>query len=91
MGTKVARSYAINALGQFENLYVYRYHKKCLVHFGYIDDIFMLWTHTREDLIEFIDHLNTVCPRTECHFIRNKITGSNPCQTLLLNHAQVKV
>ena len=64
MGTKTAPSYAINTMGAFESKFVYTYHKKCLVYLRYIDDIFIMWTHTREELLEFIEFLNT---RTE-HF-----------------------
>ena len=61
---KTARSYAINTMGVFEWTYVYTYHKKYLLYLRYIDDIFIVWTHSREDLETFIEFLNT---RTE-HF-----------------------
>ena len=64
MGTKTAPSYAINTMGVFERTYVYTYHKKCLIYLRYIDDIFIVWTHSKEELEIFIEFLNT---RTE-HF-----------------------
>ena len=28
----------------------------------FIDDIFMIWTHSKEDLVIFFDHLNNLLP-----------------------------
>ena len=61
MGTKTAPSYAIHTMGVFESKHVYTYHKKCLVYLRYIDDIFIVWTHSRDDLMEFISYLNSRC------------------------------
>ena len=59
MGTKVAPSYAINTMGQFEDKHVYTYHKQCLLYLRYIDDILVLWTHGKQALLDFVEHLNT--------------------------------
>ena len=58
MGTKVAPSYAINTLGHFEDQFVHTYPLKCLVYLRYIDDILILWTHSRDQLETFVQHLN---------------------------------
>jgi hypothetical protein len=58
MGTKLAPGYAINSMGKFEQRYVYTYHKQPLLFLRYIDDIFIIWTHGRESLMEFIEYLN---------------------------------
>ena len=58
MGTKAAPGYAINDLGKYEALFVYTYHKQPLLYLRFIDDIFIIWTHGMESLVEFIQHLN---------------------------------
>jgi hypothetical protein len=50
MGTKMAPSYAINTLGNFEDLFVYIYHKQPFLWVRYIDDIFVIWQHGEEEL-----------------------------------------
>jgi hypothetical protein len=58
MGTKLAPGYAINSMGKFEAKFVYTYKKQPLLFLRFIDDIFIIWTHGRDELMEFIDHLN---------------------------------
>ena len=58
MGTKAAPGYAINSMGKFEAKFVYTYPKQPLLYLRFIDDIFIIWTHGRDSLMEFIDHLN---------------------------------
>jgi hypothetical protein len=41
---------------------VYTYKKQPLVWWRYIDDVFVVWTHTREELEEFVEHLNSRLP-----------------------------
>ena len=59
MGSRVAPSYAIHALGHFESKFVYTYKLQPLLYLRYIDDIFMIWPHGEEELIIFIDYLNS--------------------------------
>jgi hypothetical protein len=59
MGTKAAVGYANNTMGDFENKHVYTYHTQPIVYYRFIDDIFIIWTHGREALDLFIDHLNS--------------------------------
>ena len=63
MGTKAAPNYAINFMTFFERLYVYIYKLSLYFWKRYIDDIFMIWTHTRTQLDEFITYLNS-CHKT---------------------------
>ena len=58
MGTKMAPSYAIKALGKFEVMYVYTYHKQPIIWLRYIDDIFIIWPHGEDELHAFVEHLN---------------------------------
>ena len=58
MGSKVSPSLAILYMDDFETKYVYTYHLQPLLYGRYIDDIFMIWTHSLEELNKFIKHLN---------------------------------
>jgi len=59
MGTKVAPSFANIFMASFEEKWVYPYRTQPLIWLRYIDDIFMIWNHTREALDEFLEHLNS--------------------------------
>ena len=59
MGTKLAVGYANNAMGSFEDQFVYTWHKQPLLYLRFIDDIFIIWEHGEESLLEFITHLNS--------------------------------
>jgi hypothetical protein len=60
MGTKAAPTIANLFMGEFEDEHVYPYHLSILLWLRFIDDILMLWTHGLEELMTFIDHLNSV-------------------------------
>ena len=62
MGTKVAPTIANLVMGDFEHQHVYSYHLQPLIWLRLIDDNFMIWTHGRESLNDFIHHLNSVHP-----------------------------
>jgi len=62
MGTKVAPSFAILFMADFEDKNVYTYHTQPKVWFRYIDDIFLIWEHSSEELHNFVEHLNTCHP-----------------------------
>jgi hypothetical protein len=62
MGTKVAPSFANLFMADFEDKYVYTYHTQPTLWLRYIDDIFLLWEHTQEELSTFINHHNTCHP-----------------------------
>ena len=59
MGTKLAVGYANNTMGSFEDQFVYTWHKQPLLYLRFIDDIFFIWHHGNESLLEFITHLNS--------------------------------
>jgi hypothetical protein len=59
MGTKVAPSFANLFMADFEDKWVYSYHTRPSLWLRYIDDIFMIWEHSQEELDLFLNHLNT--------------------------------
>ena len=59
MGTICAPVYANIFMAQFEAKKIYPYiHGKAPLFLGYIDDIFMIWNGTKEEVISFIGELN---------------------------------
>ena len=58
MGTKMAPSYANLFMGFVEKDLLDRCEKKPLVWFRYIDDIFFIWTHGKEELDKFFEFCN---------------------------------
>ena len=60
MGTKLVPSYANVFMTMFEEKYVYTYPLQPKLSKRFIDDIFMIWPHGMNSLLEFIDHLNIV-------------------------------
>ena len=59
MGTICAPAYANIFMAKFETKHIYPYIKdKALLFLRYIDDIFMIWNGTKEELISFIEELN---------------------------------
>ena len=62
IGTKLAPSYDNLFMTKFEQIRVYTYHLQPTLWKRFIDDIFMLWPHGMDSLLEFIQHLNTVHP-----------------------------
>ena len=65
MVSKVSPSFAILYMGWFEDTYVYPYQQQPLLFARYIDDIFMIWQHMEEELLSFINYLNTRVPNIE--------------------------
>ena len=62
MGTKLAPSYAKLFMTKFEEKYVYTYPLQPKLWKRLIDDIFIIWPHGMDSLLEFINHLNIVHP-----------------------------
>ena len=58
MGTRMAPNYANLFMGDLEDEIIQGYHKKPLVWYRYIDDIFFIWTHGREELDKFLEYAN---------------------------------
>ena len=62
MGTKVAPAYANTFMGWFEEKYVYTYRKQPIIWKRFIDDIFVIWQYSHDELTEFVSYLNTRMP-----------------------------
>ena len=61
MGTKCAPSYANLFMGMFQEEYILPLIKeKTLIYLRYIDDIFFIWTGSKEKLNEIFTKLNTL-------------------------------
>ena len=60
MGTICAPAYANTFMAYFEEKFIYPLiDAKTLLYLRFIDDIFMIWTKSEKDLIEFLNELNT--------------------------------
>ena len=62
MGTKVAHSFAITYMCEFEEKHIYMYRLQPLIYQSYIDNIFIIWQHGDEELEQFFNHLNSCSP-----------------------------
>ena len=62
IGAKYAPPYAIVSLDEFETEAIENYHLKPWVWWRYIDDVFLIWQHGEESLLEFLQYLNTLHP-----------------------------
>ena len=62
MGTKVAPSLANIVMADFEEKYVYTYHKQPLFWKHFLSDYVMVWTHGWDELHKFEKHLNSMHP-----------------------------
>ncbi|XP_066931363.1 uncharacterized protein [Clytia hemisphaerica] len=61
MGTKCAPTYANLFMSQFEESNIYPLlTEKCKTYLRFIDDIFMIWSGTEEELKRFIQEINTL-------------------------------
>ena len=70
MGTRMAPSYANLFLAKFETDALSRAPYQPHTWWRYIDDIFMIWTHSVDDLHAFTSYLNTIHPTIK--FTSNK-------------------
>ena len=76
MGTKCAPDYANLFMADFEERHIYpRINGKCPLYLRYIDDIFLLWRGSLEELKNFMKEINTVHPtiKFEVEFSRTKV------------------
>ena len=61
MGTKCAPNYANLFMAHFEEMFIYpRIRGKSLLYLRYIDDIFLIWKGTKQELEAFIMEINSV-------------------------------
>ena len=60
MGTICAPAYANIFMPQFEKQHIYPYIKsKSILYLRYIDDVFMIWIGTKQELLTFLENLNS--------------------------------
>ena len=60
MGTICTPAYANIFMAQFEKQHIYPYIKnKSMLYLQYIDNIFMIWTGTKQELLIFLEKLNS--------------------------------
>ena len=59
IGTKCAPSYAILFLAALEEKLLGQSQYKPWLWWRYIDDVFLVWAHGEEKLLEFVDFLNS--------------------------------
>lgn len=62
MGTRVAPSYANLFMADFEDQYIFTYPLQPLLYGRFIDDCFLIWTHSRADLDLFFNFINSRLP-----------------------------
>ena len=63
MGTKCAPNYANLFMAYFEEMFIYpRIKGKSLLYLRYIDDIFLIWKGSKEELEAFIAEINSGHP-----------------------------
>ena len=87
MGTKCAVIYANLFMSHFEETHIYPLLiNKCTFYKRFIDDIFLLWTGTLDELQHFLDTLNTLHPtikfdakysKTSVEFLDTKVYKSS--------------
>ena len=58
MGTRMAPTFANLFMADFEDRHVYTHYLQPTLWVRFIDDIFLLWDHKRDNLNQFISHLN---------------------------------
>ena len=73
MGTEVAPSFAVTFMGAFEKQKVYTYRLQPILFLRYIDDIFIIWQHGREELDQFIHHMNSCSTHIQFRTERSNI------------------
>ena len=60
MGTICAPAYGNIFMAQFEKQHIYPYIKnKSILDLRYINDMFMIWTRTKQELLIFLENLNS--------------------------------
>ena len=72
MGTKMAPQYANIFMVNLEENFLQNNHNKPLIYLSYIDDIFLLWTHEEEELLQFYKDFNS--EDRDIHVTMNHLT-----------------
>ena len=62
-GTICAPPFANIFMGKFEETFIYPYIQNlCILYLRYIDDLFLIWTETKEQFKDFVTNLNSQHP-----------------------------
>lgn len=69
MGKKFAPSYANIFMAQWEEEALARCPKQPLHYFRFLDDIFGIWTHSKEDFLQFVTILNSHDPSIKLKYV----------------------
>ena len=68
MGTICAPPFANIFMGKFEETFIYPYIQNlCILYLRYIDDLFLIWTGTKEQFKDFVMNLNSQTPPLNFH------------------------
>jgi hypothetical protein len=62
IGTKSAPGVANHYIDWFERMFLYSYARQPFMYVRYIDDCFLIWHHSRDELQGFVNHLNEQVP-----------------------------
>ena len=62
MGSSMAPSYASLFMGKFEADFLKSAALQPLIWYRFLDDIFLIWEHSKEELEKFIENLNKFHP-----------------------------
>ena len=77
MGTPFTPNYANISMTKIENqiLHSVERHKTPPLCKRFIDDIFIIWSHNEIELLQFLDHINTMHPtiKFEMEYSQNKV------------------
>ena len=57
MGTKMAPNYASLFMGKFEEDKLNQYHRQPLIWLRFLDDLFLIWEYSEDELLDFIKYL----------------------------------
>lgn len=78
MGKKFAPSYANIFMAQWEEEALTRCPKQPLHYFRFLDDIFGIWTHTKEDFVHFVNILNSHDPSIKLKHVLDEFFNRFP-------------
>ena len=79
-GTKAAPNVAITFMNKFEDDFVYTYALLIFLWKRFIDDCFLIWTHSLFELVTFVDYLNSRVDTIKFTFeasLSSKFSGYN--------------
>ena len=62
MGTKMAHGFASLFMGKFEEDKLNQYHRQHLIWLRFLDDIFLIWEYSEEELLYFMKYPNIAYP-----------------------------